>query len=46
MGDGDFGTSGSDANDTAFKLARYYNNLRGLPAKKKIISREGRATTA
>jgi L-2,4-diaminobutyrate transaminase len=36
-----FGTSGSDANDTAFKLVRYYNNLRGLPAKKKIISREG-----
>ena len=36
-----FGTSGSDANDTAFKLARYYNNLRGLPLKKKIISRDG-----
>jgi L-2,4-diaminobutyrate transaminase len=36
-----FGTSGSDANDTAFKLVRHYNNLRGLPAKKKIISREG-----
>jgi L-2,4-diaminobutyrate transaminase len=36
-----FGTSGSDANDTAFKLVRYYNNLRGLPAKKKVISREG-----
>jgi L-2,4-diaminobutyrate transaminase len=36
-----FGISGSDANDTAFKLVRYYNNLRGLPAKKKIISREG-----
>ncbi len=34
-------TSGSDANDTAFKLVRYHNNLRGLPAKKKIISREG-----
>jgi hypothetical protein len=27
-----FGTSGSDANDTAVKLVRYYNNLRGLPA--------------
>ncbi|WP_205908172.1 aminotransferase [Rhizobium wuzhouense] len=36
-----FGTSGSDANDTAFKLVRYYNNLRGKPAKKKIISRIG-----
>ena len=36
-----FGTSGSDANDTAFKLVRYYNNLRGLPNKKKIISRMG-----
>lgn len=36
-----FGTSGSDANDTAYKLVRYYNNLRGLPAKKKIISRTG-----
>lgn len=36
-----FGTSGSDANDTAFKLVRYYNNLRGLPLKKKIISRIG-----
>ncbi|MFM2279253.1 MAG: taurine--pyruvate aminotransferase [Pseudomonadota bacterium] len=36
-----FGTSGSDANDTAFKLVRYYNNLRGRPAKKKIISRMG-----
>lgn len=36
-----FGNSGSDANDTAFKLVRYYNNLRGRPAKKKIISRIG-----
>lgn len=36
-----FGTSGSDANDTAFKLVRYYNNLRGKPAKKKIIARKG-----
>jgi L-2,4-diaminobutyrate transaminase len=36
-----FGTSGSDANDTAVKLVRYYNNLRGLPTKKKIISRIG-----
>jgi L-2,4-diaminobutyrate transaminase len=36
-----FGTSGSDANDTALKLVRYYNNLLGRPAKKKIISRIG-----
>jgi L-2,4-diaminobutyrate transaminase len=36
-----FGLSGSDANDTQFKLVRYYNNLRGKPAKKKIISRIG-----
>jgi L-2,4-diaminobutyrate transaminase len=36
-----FGTSGSDANDTNYKLVRYYNNLRGKPQKKKIISRQG-----
>lgn len=36
-----FGTSGSDANDTIFKLIIYYNNLRGRPEKKKIISRAG-----
>jgi L-2,4-diaminobutyrate transaminase len=36
-----FGNSGSDANDTAYKLVRYYNNLRGLPNKKKVISRIG-----
>lgn len=36
-----FGTSGSDANDTNFKLVRYYNNLRGKPEKKKIIGRLG-----
>ncbi len=36
-----FGTSGSDANDTNFKLVRYYNNLLGRPQKKKIISRQG-----
>ncbi|MDD7972924.1 aminotransferase [Roseinatronobacter alkalisoli] len=36
-----FGNSGSDANDTAVKLVNYYNNLRGKPAKKKIIAREG-----
>lgn len=36
-----FGSSGSDANDTAYKLVRYFNNLRGRPEKKKIISRLG-----
>ncbi|WP_205624955.1 aminotransferase [Geminicoccus roseus] len=36
-----FGTSGSDANDTNYKLVRYYANLRGTPEKKKIISRQG-----
>jgi L-2,4-diaminobutyrate transaminase len=34
-----FGNSGSDANDTAVKLVWLYNNLRGKPGKKKIISR-------
>ncbi len=34
-----FGTSGSDANDTAIKLVRYYNNALGRPHKKKIIAR-------
>ena len=35
-----FGLSGSDANETNIKLVWYYNNLRGMPAKKKIISRD------
>lgn len=34
-----FTSSGSEANDTAIKLIWYYNNSRGLPKKKKIISR-------
>jgi L-2,4-diaminobutyrate transaminase len=34
-----FGNSGSDANDTQVKLVWYYNNVRGRPQKKKIISR-------
>ncbi len=34
-----FGASGSDANETQIKLVWYYNNLRGLPKKKKIICR-------
>lgn len=34
-----YGLSGSDANETQAKLVWYYNNLRGYPKKKKIISR-------
>ena len=34
-----FGTSGSDANETQVKLVWYANNVRGFPAKKKIIAR-------
>ncbi len=37
-----FANSGSEANDTAVKLVRYYWNARGRPHKKKIIAR-GRA---
>jgi adenosylmethionine-8-amino-7-oxononanoate aminotransferase len=36
-----FGSSGSDANDTAYKLVRYYHNLLGKPLKKRVISRQG-----
>jgi L-2,4-diaminobutyrate transaminase len=35
-----YGLSGSDANETQAKLVWYYNNIRGLPKKKKIIARE------
>lgn len=35
-----FANSGSEANDTAIKLIRYYNNARGKPDKKKILSRQ------
>ena len=35
-----FTASGSEANDTQIKLAWYANNARGLPHKKKIISRQ------
>ena len=35
-----YGLSGSDANETQAKLVWYYNNLKGRPAKKKIIARE------
>ena len=34
-----FANSGSEANDTAIKLIRYYNNAIGRPQKKKIVSR-------
>ena len=36
-----FCNSGSEANDTQVKIVWYYNNLRGLPNKKTIISRIG-----
>jgi 4-aminobutyrate--pyruvate transaminase len=35
-----FANSGSESNDTAFKLVRYYHNAIGKPRKKKIIARE------
>jgi len=35
-----FTNSGSEANDTQIKLAWYYNNARGQPRRKKIISRQ------
>ena len=41
-----FGLSGSDANETNAKLVWYYNNLRGQPQKKKIISRRAAITAA
>lgn len=34
-----FANSGSESNDTAVKLVRYYNNARGRPHKKKILAR-------
>jgi len=34
-----FANSGSEANDSAVKLAWYYNNALGRPEKKKLISR-------
>lgn len=34
-----YGLSGSDANETQIKLVWYYNNIRGRPEKKKIVSR-------
>ena len=35
-----FANSGSEANDTAIKMIRYYWNLKGRPEKKAIISRD------
>ena len=35
-----FANSGSESNDTAFKLVHYYNNACGRPNKKKIIARD------
>lgn len=35
-----FACSGSEAVDTAIKMIWYYNNAKGRPAKKKIISRQ------
>lgn len=35
-----FANSGSEANDSAVKLAWYYNNALGRPQKKKLISRK------
>lgn len=36
-----FANSGSEANETAVKLAWYYNHSLGRPGKRKIITREG-----
>jgi adenosylmethionine-8-amino-7-oxononanoate aminotransferase len=36
-----FNNGGSEANDAQIKIVRLYNNLRGLPKKKKIIARLG-----
>jgi 4-aminobutyrate--pyruvate transaminase len=35
-----YASSGSEANDTAMKLVRYYNNALGRPHKKKFIARD------
>jgi len=39
MGKAHFVNSGSEANDTVVKMIWFYNNARGKPEKKKIISR-------
>ncbi|MBK0399188.1 aminotransferase [Limibaculum sp. M0105] len=35
-----FATGGSSAVDTALRFAQFYNNLRGLPEKKRFLARE------
>ncbi|MCX5265953.1 aminotransferase [Streptomyces sp. NBC_00199] len=35
-----FGNSGSDANDSAIKMARYYHWARGNPQRRKVISHQ------
>ena len=35
-----FGLTGSDANETAFRLARMYHTIRGESKRTKIISRK------
>jgi 4-aminobutyrate--pyruvate transaminase len=35
-----FANSGSEANETAIKLAWYYNNIQGRPQKKKILAHD------
>mgnify|MGYP006271182321 CR=1 FL=1 len=34
-----FGSGGSEGNDSLLKIVRYFNNVRGRPQKKKVISR-------
>ncbi|MEM7169949.1 MAG: aminotransferase class III-fold pyridoxal phosphate-dependent enzyme [Pseudomonadota bacterium] len=36
-----FANSGSVANDSAIRILHHYNNLRGKPSKKKVLSRKG-----
>lgn len=36
-----FSNSGSEANDTAIKMVRYFNSAHGRPQKRKIVSRKG-----
>jgi len=36
-----FGCTGSDANETQIKLARYFHSVRKKPTKRKIIARSG-----
>lgn len=36
-----FASSGSEANDSAYKLIKYYWNLKGCPERKQFIARDG-----